>query len=261
VPEKELANSRVDADTQVIYSTTGKKAAIGLMMDGKAIRGFPTKHRKIGVHDDVFSTAAKMVGIPVEDPLASDLPTWFPVPAFTKMEEDNLHFTTFKWNVHTQGRSGHWKYAAEVIHNNPLFIAAATAQKHQLQDGDMVEVTVQRPHGYTYRAGEKEPVGSFRQKIKVLEGMSENLVAASHHVGHWEHGPIGAGRPAGTNAAEPGFERELVADPDIAENMWWAKENGGVGHGVHINDAIPIDPAALVGGQNWFDNVCKIRKV
>jgi thiosulfate reductase/polysulfide reductase chain A len=261
VPESELAQSRVDEDTDVIYSTEGTKAAIGIMMDGKAIRGFPTTHRKIGVFDDVFGEAAAMVGIPTDEPLASNLPTWFPVPSFLEKGDDELHFTTFKWNVHTQGRSGHWKYAAEVIHNNPLFIAAITAQKHGLEDGDMVEVTVSRPKGYAYRAGESEPVGSFKQKVKVMQGMSEDLVAASHHVGHWEHGPIGSGRPKGTNAAEPGFDRELVADPDIAANMWWAKENGGVGHGVHMNDAMPIDPAALVGGQNWYDNLCTIRKV
>jgi hypothetical protein len=42
--------------------------------------------------------------------------------------------------------------------------------------------------------------------------------------------------------------------------MWWAKQNGGVGSGVHTHDAMPIDPAPLIGGQNGFDNVCRIKK-
>jgi len=261
VPESELATSRVDATSGVIYSTVGKKKAIGIMLDGQAIRGFPTKHRKIGVRDTVFSEAAKMVGIPITEPLASELPTWFPVPGFLQMKEQSLHFTTFKWNVHTQGRSGHWKYAAEVIHNNPLFIAAATALKHGLEDGDLVEVTISRPFGYAYRSGEQKPVGSFQQNIKILDGMSQNLIAASHHVGHWEHGPDGAKDSSQTLPEATDVDRKKMADPDLQANLWWAKERGGVGSGVFINDAIPIDPAALVGGQNWYDNVCTIRKI
>ena len=52
-----------------------------------------------------------------------------------------------------------------------------------------------------------------------------------------------------------------LADPDISKRMWWSKKKGGVGHGVHINDALPINPSPLVGGQNWYDNVCSIKKV
>ena len=100
------------------------------------------------------------------------------------------------------------------------------------------------------------------QPLEDLERyLSEGLVASSHHVGHWEHGPVGSGKPEGTTAAEAGFDRELMADPDIAQNMWWAKSKGGVGSGVHINDAMPIDPAPLIGGQNWFDNVCTVRQL
>jgi hypothetical protein len=28
-----------------------------------------------------------------------------------------------------------------------------------------------------------------------------------------------------------------------------------------LNDALPINPTPLVGGQSWFDNVVEIRKV
>jgi thiosulfate reductase / polysulfide reductase chain A len=43
--------------------------------------------------------------------------------------------------------------------------------------------------------------------------------------------------------------------------VWWAKKRGGIGGGVHINDALPINPAPLIGGQNWYDNVCSIEKI
>ena len=259
VAKEDLEESETDPDTGLIRKN-GK--AVGIMQDGKAVQGFPTPDRKIGVYDPVFPLAARHVGVPESDPVASPIATWFEVPAFTAMDRSKqLHFTTFKWNVHTQGRSGHWKYAAEIIHDNPLFIAPTTAREHGLEDGALVEVTVSRPRGHTFRAGEEAPVGSFQQRLKVLPGMSEGLVASSHHVGHWQHGPVGSGRPEGTTEADPGFDRVKMADPDIAQNMWWAKSKGGVGSGVHINDAMPIDPAPLIGGQNWFDNVCTVRTI
>jgi hypothetical protein len=52
-----------------------------------------------------------------------------------------------------------------------------------------------------------------------------------------------------------------LKDPDVYENVWWAKSAGGPGGGEHINDAIPINAQPMVGGQNWFDTVCKVRKI
>ena len=261
VPATELEGSTVDETTGIVYvDKKGKQVAIGILRDGKAVRGFPTPSRKIQIRDEIFQTAAKAVGIPLSEPLASAIPVWFPVPAHVEMADDQLFYTTFKWNVHTQGRSGHLKLQAEIVHNNPIWIHPDTAAKQGLSDGDLVELTVYRPKGYTYRAGETEPVGSFQQKIKFIHGMQRGVVCTSHHVGHWEHGPVGAGKPAGTKPGSEGFDPAL-ADADISENMWWAKSRGGVGSGVHTNDAMPIDPAPLIGGQNWYDNVCRIRKV
>jgi len=158
-----------------------------------------------------------------------------------------LPATTFKWNVHTQGRTGHLKYQAEIVHDNPIWIHPDTARAHGLEDGDRVELTVYRPHGLTYRAGESEPVGSFEQRIKFIYGMQPGVVCTAHHVGHWEQGPVGADTPTKIGAPAAGFDPAL-ADADVRENMWWARQNGGVGSGVHTNDAMPIDPAPLIGG-------------
>jgi thiosulfate reductase/polysulfide reductase chain A len=256
-----LEGSEVDPETQVVYNTRkGKRVAVGIMQGEQAVQGFPTPTRKIQVYDDIFQTAAAAVGVPLDDPVASPIATYFRVPAHVEKTDDQLFYTTFKWNVHTQGRTGHLKYQAEIVHDNPIWIHPETAQKQGLDDGDQVELTVYRPHGYTYRAGEEEPVGSFVQRIKYMHGMQPGVVCTSHHVGHWEQGPVGADAPTRTGAPAAGFDPEL-ADRDVRENMWWAKQNGGVGSGVHTNDAMPIDPAPLIGGQNWFDNVCRIKKV
>jgi len=34
-----------------------------------------------------------------------------------------------------------------------------------------------------------------------------------------------------------------------------------VGNGEALNHVLPINPQPLVGGQNWFDTVCRVRKV
>ena len=47
----------------------------------------------------------------------------------------------------------------------------------------------------------------------------------------------------------------------LAESVWWSRANGGPGNGVAINHVYPINAQPLVGGQNWFDNVCRIRRV
>jgi anaerobic selenocysteine-containing dehydrogenase len=50
-------------------------------------------------------------------------------------------------------------------------------------------------------------------------------------------------------------------DRDIPGGIWWASSKGGVGTGVAINDAMPIAPTPLSGGQAWYDCVCRVRKV
>ena len=262
VPAAELADSRVDAGTNIIYSSGGgKERAVGIMMDGKAVRGFPTPTRRIQVRDEDFPVAAKHTGLPLDDVNASPVPVYGPVPEHIDLGEDEYVFTTFKWNVHTQGRSEHWKYHAEIVHTNPAFMHPDTGNRLGVKEGDLVEITTYRPTGHTYRAGEKEPVGSFINSVRFLRGMHPKVVSCSHHVGHWEHGMVARAK-SGASPAKAGLPRkgDLPADPDLSRVVWWSTERGGPGGGVHINDALPINPCPLVGGQNWMDNVCRVRK-
>ncbi|MDF1663499.1 MAG: molybdopterin-dependent oxidoreductase [Planctomycetota bacterium] len=262
IARSDLTGSTFNTKTGVISKVKkGKKVAVGIKMaDKQFVQGFPTPSRKIEVRDDIFAIAAKCVGIPVSNPLASELPTYFKVPGHEKLKDDQFIFTTFKWNVHTQGRSGHWKYSAEIVHSNPLWMHPDTGKQLGLTDGDEVEVTVYRPEGYTYKAKDANPVNAFRNRVKFIKGMHKRVVASSHHVGHWDHGAVGGDKPGQEMAGSEGFDKRLN-DSDITEKMWWSKSKGGVGHGVHINDALPINPAPLVGGQNWYDNICQVKKV
>ncbi len=263
VPAEELAGSRIDEHSGVIFDA--KDEAIGIMMPDaagtlQAVRGFPTPSRRIQVQDPIFPLAARSVGLDADDPNGALLPTWFPIPGFERIvADDQLVLSTFKWNVHTQGRSAYWKYSAEIAHTNDLFINPQTARRFGLTDGDTVEVTVHRPEGNTYRANETAPVGVFRNRVKLLEGVHPRALCFAHGAGHWEHGAVAR---AEQQASLPEAAKGLLADTDIAENLWWSKAKGGPGNGVQgMNDYLPINPSVLVGGQNWFDNRVSLKKV
>ena len=242
----------------------GKKKAIGIMMpdsvtgEMKAVRGFPTPSRKIQVYDPIFPLAANSVGLPKGDPIGNALPTYFKIPGFESLNENDMILTTFKWNVHTQGRSSQWKYNAEIVHTNPLFMNPQTAKRFDLTNGDEVEVTVKRPKGLTYRGNIDESVGVFKNKIRILNGIHERVICFAHGGGHWEQGSVAR---AEDKKSMPSAGLDSTSKEDLHNEIWWSKERGGTGNGVAMNDFMPINPSPLVGGQNWFDNICEIRKI
>lgn len=259
--EKELEGTNFGGDKELAEGALVEKdgKAVGIIKDGKPVRGFPTPNRVINVYDEIFPEAAKAVGLPLTDGNASPLAIWHEVPEHVDLAEDRFIFSTFKWNVHTQGRSGHWKYSAEIIHTNPVFMHPDTGRALDLSEGDEVKVSVYRPTGFTYRSGEKGVMGSFTNHVRFLKGMHSKVVMCSHHVGHFEHGIVGQSSTTETSPAEG--KSGKLSDKRLKDGVWWAKKRGGIGGGVHINDALPINPAPLIGGQNWYDNVCSIEKV
>ena len=199
------------AEGKLVMGSSGK--AIGIIKDGKPVRGFPTPNRLITVYDPIFPEAAKAVGLPLSDGNAAPLATWHPVPEHENLSDDRYIFSTFKWNVHTQGRSGHWKYSAEIVHTNPVFMHPDTGKKLGLKEGDSVEIAVLRPQGHTYRAGEEGVMGSFKNHVRFLKGMHPRVMMCSHHVGHWEHGLVGQAGVEKTGPAEG--KSAKLADPDL----------------------------------------------
>ncbi|MFT5586993.1 MAG: thiosulfate reductase/polysulfide reductase chain A, partial [Cognaticolwellia sp.] len=255
VPPEELDDSEIDDEG--LIRKNGK--VVGIQMDGKAVRGFATPTRMLQVKDPIFATAAKYTGLDPSDFAGQVLPTWGAVPEHEDLAKDRFILTTFKWNVHTQGRSGYWKHQSEIVHDNPVFMHPDTAKSLDLLHGDHVRLTVYRPAKNTYRAGETAPVGTFSQRVHLLQGMHPKVVSVSHHMGHWEHGKVARADMDTDSPAKAGLSSRT--DTDTSEKVWWSKSKGGVGNGKHLNDALPINPTPLVGGQSWFDNVVSIEKV
>ncbi|MEM7411394.1 MAG: molybdopterin-dependent oxidoreductase [Myxococcota bacterium] len=260
--EEELAGAEIDEATGRIELVDGaKRKSIGILRDGKAVRGFDTPSRTIEIRDPIFPLAAAATGLPADDINARELPAYARVPGHDTLGDDEFVFTTFKWNVHTQGRSSHWKHAAEIVHTNHALLAPEVAKRLGVATGDWIEITTLRPQGHVYRAGESEPVGTLRNQVRVTPGMHPRVIACSHHGGHWEHGPVAQARSGKAAAATAGMDPAALADADVSGRLWWSKANGGPGNGIALNDALPIQANPLVGGQNWFDTVCRVRRV
>jgi thiosulfate reductase / polysulfide reductase chain A len=253
----------------VIYKADagGKERSIGLMVAGEALRGFATPSRKFEIYAPEVEKTASQLGI--ED---DGMPYFFPVPWHVGLAEDRFILTTFKWNVHTQGRTAAQKYLSEIVHDNPMWMHPDTAKRYGVRTGDWVEVTTYRPKSGTrgdkaFRASPADQlVGSARVKVFVTDGIHPRVVAVSNSLG-WEFGGrANEGRRGkrdqlqGQSGAVQAMGPEARFD-DLEYGLWWDKRSGGRGNGVNINAILPINPSPMVGMQSWFDTVCSIKKI
>jgi thiosulfate reductase / polysulfide reductase chain A len=258
---KELENTRVDAATQLIYKadSAGKETLVGIFAEGKARRGFITPSRKFSIYHPDIEEAAKARGF-TEDG-QKGMPSYFPIPSFEKMGPEHLHLVTFKWNVHTQGRTQSQKYLTEIVHHNPMWINTATAEKYGIKTGDKVEITTYRPYGHAQGKGSGEVLGKALITAWVTEGIHPKVLAVSNTLGNTWHGRAATAKK-GRKQNLPSFDSKILEeDMDLTEDIWWDKANGGTGAGYNINAILPVQPAPLVGMQGWYDTVCTLKKV
>jgi thiosulfate reductase / polysulfide reductase chain A len=258
----DMKDTRVDEKTQIILrkDANGRETKVGLMVDGKARRGFPTPSRKFSVYHEDIEAAAKERNF-TEDG-GKGMPAYFPVPSIENMKPGMLHLVTFKWNVHTQGRTQSQKYLSEIVHHNPMWINTETADKHGIKTGDMVEITTYRAYGHAMKNG-GDVLGRARVPAYVTEGIHPSVLAVSNTLGNVWHGRA-ATASAGKKRKQKldAFNAALIADDqDLDEDIWWDPAKGGTGGGYNINAILPIQPAPLVGMQGWYDTVCTIRRV
>jgi thiosulfate reductase / polysulfide reductase chain A len=255
----ELKDTRVDEATQIIYrkAADGKESAVGLMAEGKARRGFPTPSRKFSVYHPDIEAAAKEQNFSEDG--GKGMPDWFPVPSIQRMQPEHLHLVTFKWNVHTQGRTQSQKYLTEIVHHNPMWIHTDTAAAKGIRTGDMVEITTYRMGGH-HNPGNGEAIGRALVPAYVTEGIHPRVLAVSNTLGNMWHGRASTAR-RGKKQPLPAYDDQLIAaDADLDDDIWWDVRNGGTGPGYNLNAILPIYSAPLVGMQGWYDTVCTIKK-
>ncbi len=147
--------------------------------------------------------------------------------------------------VHTRSAV---KWAYEISHSNPLWLATPDARKLGVESGDLVKV--------------KTAIGYFVTRAWVTEGLRPGVVAMSHHLGRWRlHEDEGGSRNASAlvkiersgrgrysmkqvHGAQP-FESK---DPDSGR-IWWSEI------GVHQNVTFPVQPDPVSGMHCWHQKV------
>jgi thiosulfate reductase / polysulfide reductase chain A len=255
----QMPNTRTDATGQIFRTAAdGREQLIGLMVDGKPRRGFATPSRKFSIYHKDIEDAGRQTGF-TEDG-GKGMPTYFPVPTIERMTPEMLHLVTFKWNVHTQGRTQSQKYLSEIVHHNPMWINSETAQKFGIKTGDLVEITTYRPYGHQMKDG-GEVVGKAQITAWVTEGIHPRVLAVSNTLGNLFHGRAATARKGRLRPAAGWNDSLDTEDQDLAEDIWWDERQGGTGAGYNVNGILPIQPAPLVGMQGWYDTVCTLKKV
>ncbi len=214
------------------------RRAVGVRVDGRILRGFPTPSGRLEFY-------------------SSTLANWgwkeYAVPTYMKshVHPDNLEpgqmplISTFRLPVHIHTRSANSKWLDEIAHTNPLWIHPRDSGPLGIGTGDLVRVETE--------------IGYFVVKAWVTEGIRPRVVACSHHMGRWKLHDEGQRQLMATVALDrAGFrwaiKRKKGAgpypsdDPDT-QRIWWTDV------GVHQNLTFSVHPDPVSGMHCWHQAV------
>ena len=294
---EDMEGSEVDSGGVILKDGHG----IGIMLDGKPVRGFKTPSRKfeirsafihkIGRNEDCSELIARS-GMPRtknrpaehrgHDVEISEMPTWFLPREMEDLADDELIMTSFKWNVHNHGRTMNLKWLAEIVHSNPAWLNPKTAHQLGLGDGDWVELTSYYSRELEHRSPHlkradlveergRRKVATMRVPIVTMEGIHPQALAMSNSCGHTHYTSVAQAKrtPAKTAGHLVGSDSQKFVDADWERNMWWEDTSSGdhsdwtpnTGNGWNQNRLIPIAPDPVSGQQSYHDTVISIRKL
>ncbi len=296
VPPEDMEGAVVD-DSGII---TKDGIGVGIMVDGKPIRGFKTPSRKFEIHSafvqkigknedcseliarsGVTKTKSRPDSHKGNDVAIDPLPIWFQPSEHKDLSDNELIMTSFKWNVHNHGRTMNLKWLAEIVHSNPAWINPVTAAKLGLQDGDWIELTsyyseeLEKLSPHLKRddladSNGRKKISTMRVPIVTMQGIHPKAIAMSNSCGHTHYTSVAQAKKTPTltgplAGSDPGGYR----DSDWERNMWWEDNSNGdpskwkrnTGNGWNQNKLMPIAPDPVSGQQSFHDTVVSIRKV
>ena len=237
--ENQMEGAKVDVETDLI-SKDGK--AIGVMINGKAVVGWPTPSRK----QEFFSQT--MVDWKWPE---------YIIPTYIKshIHEDNMDRSkgdfplvpTFRLPVLIHSRSGNAKWLTEIANRNPVWMHTSDAAMMGLKTGSLVRISTE--------------IGYFVDKVWVTESMKPGVVACSHHLGRWRRPQDKIGNRWATNTVSiqqedgkwkmstiEGIRPFESKDADSSRIFW---SDGGV----HQNITFPVHPDPISGMHCWHQKV------
>ncbi len=295
--EADMEGAELDKQSGVIMKDG---VGIGMMLNGRPVRGFATPSRKfeirsvfvqkIGKNEDCSELIARSGMTKTKnrpsnhqgnDLDVDPMPTWFQPQEHSRLADGELVMTSFKWNVHNHGRTMNLKWCAEIVHSNPAWLNPQTAAKYGLKDGDWIEITSyysqelekQSPHlrrEDLSSSNGRRVVAQMRVPIVTMQGIHPRAIAMSNSCGHWQYTSVAqACKTPSETGNLVGMDGETYRDADWERNMWWEDESDGdpdkwvpnTGNGWNQNKLMPIAPDPVTGQQSFHDTVVTIKKV
>jgi anaerobic selenocysteine-containing dehydrogenase len=239
----QLEGSRLDAHQRVVTGEGEETRAVGTLIDGEVVAGFPTPSRKL----EFYSSTMKEWGWP-----EYSLPTYIRSHVHWKNLDrsrgEYILIPTFRLPTLIHTRSGNAKWLNELAHSNPVWINPEDARREGLDTDGLVKVNTE--------------IGYFVARVWVTEAIRPGVVACSHHMGRWrvveqegtdrwcsslvrvEEEQPGIWRLRQLSGVEP-FQSP---DPD-SERIWWRDA------GVHQNLAFAPHPDPVSGMHCWNQKV------
>jgi anaerobic selenocysteine-containing dehydrogenase len=243
IPPERLEGSRVDGMSRVLAASASEAAPMGLMLDGKAVAGFPTPSRRL----EFYSSTLKEWG-------------WeeHAIPGYVRshvywrdLDPEKGEFIlvpTFRVPTLIHTRSGNAKWLNEISHSNPVWMHTSDARRLGFRTGDVLKV--------------RTSIGHFVARAWVTEGIRPGVVACSHHMGRWR-----VAEAEGTDR----WCSALVRIDDEGQGKWRIRQLKGVGPfrsadpdsqriwwrdaGVHQNLAFAAQPDPVSGMHCWHQKV------
>ena len=221
-------------------SDASGRRPIGIDVDGRVLRGFPTPSGKL----EFYSPTLKAWGYP-----EAAIPVYLKshVHPENLLEDELPLIPTFRLPIQIHTRSGNSKWLSEIAHSNPLWIHTSHAAQVGVETGDLVRVSTR--------------IGYFIVKAWVTEGIKPGVVACSHHMGRWK---LEQGEGQRSSMATVSMERNKSSymlrrlsgveahvdarDTDLSR-VWWTDA------GVHQNLTFPVQPDPLSGMHCWHQAV------
>jgi anaerobic selenocysteine-containing dehydrogenase len=240
VREGDLDGADIDKTTGTITKNGG---TIGVMANGKAVKGFPTPSGK----NEFFSQT--MVDWKWPE---------FAIPTYIKshIHEENMDrekgdyplVPTFRLPTLIHSRSANAKWLYEISNRNPIWMHTSDAGKFGVKTGDLLRINTD--------------IGYFVDKVWVTEGMKPGVVACSHHLGRWRRPQDPAANRWGTATVSidsdgkgdwkmkqlAGINPFKSGDKDSGRIFW---SDGGV----HQNITFPVHPDPISGMHCWHQKV------
>lgn len=235
----QLEGSTVDPESDVIFKD-GK--AIGVMVEGKAVVGFPTPSRK----NEFYSQTMVDWGWP-EYATPTYIKSHIHPEALDKDKGEYVLVPTFRLPTLIHSRSGNAKWLNEISNRNPIWMHPDDAKRWGFKTGDLVRMNTD--------------IGYFVDKVWVTQAMKPGVVACSHHIGRWRR-PQDQGNRWATNTVDiqhdgkGGWKMKTTSgikpfdskDSDSKRIFW---TDGGV----HQNITHAVHPDPISGMHCWHQRV------